>query len=144
MINTVMGLDFGLRKIGIAVGQTITGTASPVAILKNQDGHPGLPQFEKLVRLWRPDAFIIGIPLNMDDSPSPIAVPAEACACWLETFTSLPVYRVDERLTTKAAKSERASLHSLHAKRPANGPVDALAAVLIVEHWLGQTHTTTL
>lgn len=134
--HTLLGVDFGLKKIGLAIGQTITKTASPIGILKAQQGHASSEAVKKIIANWHPDAIVIGIPLNMNDTPSPIAAPAEAFAKWLEAETQLPVFRADERLTTKAARYELAELARANHSKRSSAPVDAYAAVLILEAWL--------
>jgi putative Holliday junction resolvase len=134
--HTLLGVDFGLKKIGLAIGQTVTQTASPIGILKARNGTASANDLKKIINTWRPEAIVIGIPLNMNDSPSPIAAPAEAFAQWLETETQLPVFRADERLTTKAARYELADLSRITHSRHSTAPVDAYAAVLILEAWL--------
>ena len=136
MIRQVLGLDFGLYKTGLAMGQTITKTASPIGILKMRNGCIDPPVFKKILSEWRPDAIVIGIPLKMDGSAFNLSEQAEDCARWLEETTLLPVFRVDERLTTKAARAEYAELQNAGGKKHSNQPVDAYAAVLILESWL--------
>ncbi|MCX7123875.1 MAG: Holliday junction resolvase RuvX [Gammaproteobacteria bacterium] len=133
-IRQILGLDFGLFKTGLAIGQTITRTASPIGILKMRKGQIDLPSFKKIMQDWKPDAMVIGIPVKMDESAFNISHQAEACAKWLEVTTGLPVFRVDERLTTKAARSELLDMKSSGIKQTKT--VDAYAAVLILESWL--------
>ncbi len=139
-IRQILGLDFGLYKTGLAMGQTITKTASPIGILKMRQGKIDPIAFKKILQDWRPDALVIGIPLKMDDSPLDISAQAEACATWLETTTGLPVFRVDERLTTKAARAELAEIHQAAGKKNTHQAVDAYAAVLILESWLHEAN----
>lgn len=138
MIQSVLGLDFGLKKTGLAVGQTLTQTASPLGILRMKQGRFLPFEFEKILDTWKPAALVIGIPLNMDGSPCSVTQAAEDFAQHLEALTQLPVYRVDERLTTKSAKQERAEIAQLHKKKANQNSVDAYAAVLILENWLRQ------
>ncbi len=135
-IKQVLGLDFGLKKTGLAIGQTITQTASPIGILKMNAGIIDIVAFQKILSLWKPDALVIGIPLKMDGSPFELSAKAEACAKWLETTTTLPVFRVDERLSTKAARSELTEIRAATQRKSAVKVVDAYAAVLILESWL--------
>lgn len=133
---SVLGFDFGLKKIGIAVGQSVTGTASPIKIIRADNGDFPQSELKQLLQTWKPQALIVGIPLNMDDSPSKITIAAEAFAQHLEALTQLPVYRVDERLTTRGARYELEDvLNKTKAKRK-DYRLDAFAACLIVEIWL--------
>lgn len=134
--HTLLGVDFGLKRIGLAMGQTVTKTASPIGILNAHQGHASAEDVKKIIDIWRPNAIVIGIPLNMNGSLSPIATPAEAFAQWLESETQLPVFRADERLTTKAARCELAEFARVNHSKRRSAPVDAYAAVLILEAWL--------
>ena len=68
--NVIMGFDYGTRKIGIAVGQLITKTANPIAIISARDGIPDWSEIEKLILEWQPSQLVIGLPLNMDETES--------------------------------------------------------------------------
>ena len=100
----VVAFDFGLRHIGVAVGQFVTRTASPLTTLSANDGKPDWEQVRSIVEEWRPQSFVVGLPLNMDDSESDMSERARAFAGNLERRFELPVHLVDERLTTFEAK----------------------------------------
>lgn len=134
IINTVLGFDFGMRKIGVAIGQSITKTASPLPKLAAQDGIPSWDNIKTLIQTWQPDALIVGLPLNMDGSTQDITFSAKKFARRLESFYQLPVFLMDERLTTKSAQSH----FDKQAHKKAD--LDSLAAVIIVESWLRE-HT---
>lgn len=136
MSFTVLGFDFGLKKMGIAIGQTITRTASPVEIIQVQNGEISVSVLNKLISTWHPQALIVGIPLNMDDTISPLAERAELFAQFLEEQTKLPVYRVDERLSTRGARYEVKEMMERTNTKRKDHRVDAFAACLIVESWL--------
>lgn len=125
--HTLMSFDFGMRKIGVAVGQMITHTANPLAILKAKDGIPDWCHIQKLINIWNIDAIVVGIPLNMDGSEQPITFAARKFANRLQSRFKLPVYTVDERLTTIEAK---------RYKEKQIQQFDSYAATLILEQWL--------
>src|SRR5690606_24221209 len=75
-IQRVLGFDFGTRQIGVAVGQTLTGNARPLKELRARDGIPDWDQIGALLKEWQPDALIVGLPLNMDGSPSEMSARA--------------------------------------------------------------------
>lgn len=129
-IQTVLGFDFGMKKIGVAIGQSITQTASPLQRINALDGIPNWSHIETLINTWAPDALIVGLPLNMDGSPQNITFAAKKFARRLESFYKLPVFLMDERLTTKSALSQ----FDKQAHKKNN--LDSLAAVIIVESWL--------
>ena len=131
---TVLGFDFGLKRIGVAVGNTLTGTATPLAVLPAQDGAPDWAQVEALRREWQPARLLVGLPLNMDDSESELSTRARRFANRLNGRLGLPVELVDERLTSFAARGELLA----GGQRRGRPAVDALAAALIIEGWLGR------
>ncbi len=134
--QTVLGFDFGLRRIGVAVGQTITGTAAPLNTVKAQDGVPDWQTLADLITLWRPHALIVGMPLHIDASEQAITHTANQFAQQLRNRFNLPVHRVDERYTTLAAKQllyEQGGFRKLKKAQ-----IDGWAAKLILESWLKQ------
>ncbi len=141
MITTVLGFDFGLKKMGVAVGQNITETASPVEVISVHDGELPDTILAKLIKTWQPTVIVIGIPLNMDGTVSPIAERAEAFAKSVEARCNIPVYRVDERLSTRNARYELQEMAERLQQKSKAKRMDAFAACLIVEMWLkhGQT-----
>lgn len=122
--NTLLGFDFGMRRIGVAVGQMITRTANPVAVLNARDGVPNWENVQEMIDTWNIDAIVVGIPLNMDGSKQSVTFAAQRFANKLASRFRLPVYTVDERLTT------------VEAKRHQQTELDSYAAKLILEQWL--------
>ncbi len=127
----LLAFDFGLRRIGVAVGQTVTHSASAQATLFAEGGVPDWQQVERLIEHWSPDALVVGLPYNMDGSDQAITLAARGFATCLEKRFHLPVYLVDERLTTKEARSQLAEQGKL-----SGAAVDSYAAKLILEDWL--------
>jgi len=132
----LLGFDYGTKQIGVAVGQMITGQARELCVLKARDGVPDWNQIEALLREWQPDALVVGLPLNMDGSPSEMSARAEKFARRLNGRYNLPVHTHDERLTTYEAKGERLRAGQTDGFRAR--PVDALAAALLLEGWLSE------
>ncbi|MFP8968181.1 Holliday junction resolvase RuvX [Pokkaliibacter sp. CJK22405] len=131
---TVLAFDFGAKRIGLAFGQSLTGTASPAGTISARDGIPDWDELGRIVAHWQPDALVVGIPLNMDGSISEMAHRARKFANRLHVRYGLPCFLADERLTSREAKEiHRARGGSSHYR---SDPVDALAAQLIVESWL--------
>ncbi len=121
----VLAFDFGLRHIGVASGQTVTGTAGPLTTLRANGGRPDWLEVLKLIDTWRPVRLLVGLPLNMDGSESDMATKARQFARILERRSGTITELVDERLTTRAARA-----------RAPNAPAHDLAATLIAETWL--------
>jgi putative holliday junction resolvase len=136
VLRLLLGFDYGTRQIGVAVGQPITGQARELCTLKARDGVPDWTQIEALLREWQPDALVVGLPLNMDGTPSEMSSRAETFARRLHGRFKLPVHTQDERLTTFEAKGQRMrqGQHGGYRERP----VDALAAALLLESWLAE------
>lgn len=132
-IKILLAFDFGMKRIGVAVGQTITKSARPLDTLHAKDGIPNWDAVNKILKKWRPDAIIVGIPLNMDGTEQPISLNAKEFALTLRQRYQLIVYEVDERLTTKDAKERLFQLGGFKALQ--DGQVDRVAAQLILQNW---------
>ena len=128
----LLGFDYGTKQIGVAVGQMITRQARELCNLKAQDGIPRWEQIEALIKEWQPDALVVGLPLNMDGTPSDMCVRAEKFARRLNGRFNLPVHTHDERLTTFEAKGQRLSQGQQRGSYREQ-PVDALAAALLLQ-----------
>lgn len=135
-LRLLLGFDYGSKQIGVAVGQVITGQARELCTLKAQNGIPDWQQVEALIREWQPDALVVGLPLNMDGTPSEMSERAEKFARRLNGRFNLPVHTHDERLTTYEAKGQRLQQGQRGGYR--QRPVDALAAALLLEGWLSE------
>lgn len=135
-LRLLLGFDYGTRQIGVAVGQMITGQARELCVLKAQNGVPDWQQIEALLKEWQPDALVVGLPLNMDGSPSEMSERAEKFAQRLHGRYQLPVHTHDERLTTYEAKGQRLAQGQRGGYR--ERPVDAIAAALLLQGWLEQ------
>jgi putative Holliday junction resolvase len=132
-VLTILAFDFGTKSIGVAVGQTITKSASELAPLKARDGIPAWAVIQKLIEEWRADLLIVGLPLNMDDSEFELSQRARKFANRLQEKFQMPVELVDERLSTIAAKEELANRGKRFDHK--KNPVDSIAARLILETW---------
>lgn len=136
-MDTLLGFDYGPRKIGVAVGQTITGSASPLTTIRSHGERPDWSRIEDLIREWRPKAAVVGLPFNMDDSEAELAPRARRFARQLHGRFGLEVHLVDERLTSLEARRQ---LGRTSASAKAIEAIDAMAAKLILETWLCEQH----
>ncbi|HYP79843.1 MAG TPA: Holliday junction resolvase RuvX [Steroidobacteraceae bacterium] len=138
--RVVVGFDFGLRRIGIAVGDTLTATAAPHDTLPHHADGPDWPAIERMLRLLGPDLLVVGAPYNDDGSPSRIAAQADAFAAQLAARFGLTVERADERFSSTAAHSllreQRATGQRRRAVR--KGDIDSAAAAVLLGSWLEQ------
>jgi putative Holliday junction resolvase len=131
-MGTLLGFDFGPRKIGVAVGQKVTGSASALTTIRSRRDKPDWERIGQLVGEWRPQAAVVGLPFNMDDTEGEVAPGARRFARQLQGRFGLEVHLVDERLTSLEAQRQ---LGRDAASREA---IDAMAAKLILETWLGE------
>lgn len=129
----LIAFDFGTKRIGVAVGQTVTKTARPLDTVQAKDGIPHWDTIEKLIKKWLPDALVVGIPLNMDGSDQRITQQARDFASKLHEKFNLPVHEMDERLTTKDARERLFNEGGYKALQ--DGQVDRVAAQLILQNW---------
>lgn len=128
--TTVLAFDYGARRIGVAVGQTVTGTASPLGVVAVRNRRPDWGAIAKLVGDWGPEALVVGLPVNMDGSPHELEPAVLRFRRQLAGRFRLPVDTVDERLSSfEAARRRRGAPGSEAA-------LDAVAAQVILESWL--------
>ena len=143
--GTVLGFDVGMRRIGVAVGNAMTGGARAVAVVDVRDAGPEWAQVERLLREWRPDGLIIGDPMTLDGGDQPIRVHAQAFARALQARYRLPVVMMDERSSSREAAARFARDRADGRKRRRDAAqLDAVAAAVIVERWLSAPHEGTL
>jgi putative Holliday junction resolvase len=134
---TLFGIDFGTRKIGVAVGQTLTRTATGIAVVAVREREPDWDTLDKLVQQWKPGAFVVGMPFNMDGSDSDMTARARHFAKLLTARYDKPCFEVDERLSTRAARDiSRGNAELIGKRYNDKTKVDALAAQLLLESWL--------
>ncbi|MEH6357769.1 MAG: Holliday junction resolvase RuvX [Pseudomonadales bacterium] len=126
----ILAFDFGTHRIGVAFGQELTGTATPLAIIPARDGVPDWQTIAKLVEEWLPDAFVVGMPLNMDGSEGPITPRARKFGNRLHGRFHRPIHSMDERLSSVEAREK---LHDSSIKNSIG--LDSMAATLILESW---------
>lgn len=123
-----------MKSIGIAVGQSITNTASPLQAIRAQDGIPNWDNLEKTLIEWKPDALLVGLPLNMDGTEQPITTSVKRFVGRLKHKYNLPVFLHDERLSTVDAKAKLFELGGY--KKLSKEKVDSVSACLIYESWV--------
>lgn len=135
-ITTVLGIDYGLKRIGIATGQTITGSASPVTTLEQINGSPNWSEIEQLITQWKPQALIVGMPYYLDGTENDMTKIVGVFCLELEQRFALPVFKINEALTSYEAEemlkiNTKIGKHNKHE-------IDKMAAAIIVQNWLDQ------
>lgn len=134
MNGTYLGFDYGEKYIGVAVGRSETGLAHPLDTVAGHHGEPDWPHITRLVEEWKPQALVVGLPLNMDDTENPLTLKARRFGNRLHGRYNLPVHMVDERLTSNAARAALTEA-GVPAKRH-KAQLDKLAAQTILQAFL--------
>jgi putative Holliday junction resolvase len=133
-----LAFDVGTRKIGVAFGQRITGTAQEVTRLRAHHGAPDWPALDRIVEEWQPQAFVVGMPRSADGREGPVARLARGLGKQLTHRYARPVHYVDEHLTSVEAAHRLAASGASRSRRERSR--DAVAARLILESFLGEHH----
>ena len=128
--DTLLGFDFGTHKIGVATGQQLTGTATPLTILHRVKNKPDWDGIQRLIEEWQPSALVVGLPIGPDEEDTPMTKSARKFARQLHGRFHLPVHMADERLTSREAWSRIGGIAIHDVTR-----IDAMAAKLILETW---------
>lgn len=139
MAHCYLGFDFGLSRIGIAVGQELTATAQALKTLHNINHKPDWQAIETLIREWNPDALVIGVPYHLDGTEQDMTEAARKFGRQLHGRFQLPVFEMDERLSSREAEAEiRRQRAAGQRKKSHKGDVDKIAAQIILQSWLQQ------
>lgn len=133
--DTYLGFDFGNKKIGVAVGQRITATASPLQTLRSNQQQPDWQGISRLIEQWQPAGLVVGISKQLDGSDNPITARMRKFCRQLEGRYHLPVYAQDETLSTFEAKQLLFDDLQVNAAK-LWAVQDQLAAQLILQSWL--------
>lgn len=134
--GTYLAFDYGSKYIGIAVGHGATRLAHALETIRVLRQEPDWRRIQQLIEEWRPNALVVGLPLNMDDSPNPMTTSARKFGEHLRTRYNLPVHWVDERLTSVMARE--ALLEAGVGLRNQRKQVDAIAAQTILQAFLDE------
>ena len=130
---TVLAFDYGTKSIGIAIGQSLTGTGNPIGSIKDVDGIPKWEEIGMLIEEWQPDIVVVGLPLNMDGTEQEMTQRAKKFANRINGRFGVKIATQDERLTTADAKARLFEFGGFKALT--KGQVDAMSAVLIIESY---------
>ena len=131
--RTLIGFDFGKKYIGVAVGQELTGSATPLGSIKAKDGIPNWDNLKQYINEWQPNAVVVGLPLNMDGSEQQLTRDARKFGNRVSSQCNIQVIFQDERLTTADAKERLFAEGGYRNLKKDN--IDALSAVLIIESY---------
>lgn len=137
-VETVMGLDFGVVKMGIALGNTLTQTASPLMQFPMNNGQPDWDKLLGLINEWQVARVVVGLPLNMDGTTSELGSRAKKFARRLNhqlqaAHRGCPVILADERLSSREAKSLAWEYGLIKSEKE---PIDSIASAIMLGSWL--------
>ncbi|RPH62187.1 MAG: Holliday junction resolvase RuvX [Burkholderiales bacterium] len=147
MAETLLGFDFGIRRIGVAVGNTLSDSARALQIVPSEPLAARWAAISALVAEWQPQRLVVGRPRHPDGAPLPVTPLCERFARQLAGRFGLPVELVDENFSSLEARAELAAAHAAGRSRAAdrragaNAPVDAEAAAVILRQYLSSRFT---
>ena len=131
--GTILAFDFGLKRIGVAVGESLLGHANPLTIIRAENNAARFAAIADLIREWQPSRLVVGLPLALDGSEHAMSVRCRRFGNQLQGRFGLPVTLIDERLTSAAADAwMRQAGVSWQARRE---KLDAEAAQLILQDY---------
>ncbi len=139
-VQLVLAFDFGLKRIGIAGGDSLTRGAAPIATVAHHGTGPDWSAIDREISRFGPNLLLVGAPYNDDGSPGSLAAAADAFAQALAERTGLEVARVDERYSSTAAHSRLREQRAAgeRRRRVAKGDIDSAAAAIMLTSWLEQ------
>lgn len=133
----LLGFDFGLARIGVAVANTLTGVATPESVIRAKQGQPDWDAIQRQIKVWRPQVLVVGMPQKLDGSDSAMRQPILAFCKKLETLSGLPVQTANEQLSSREAEQRLKQARQSGRKRKVRKEeIDQLAAAIILENWM--------
>jgi len=144
--RTLLSFDYGLKRIGVAVGQELTGTATALVTIRATDGKPDWDAITKLIKQWNPDELVVGLPLNMDGTFHDLSYKAQRFGNQLHGRYNLRAHFMDERLSSLEAERQMKDTQQTPIKnarkkksnKMQKSDIDKIAAKVILESWLDQ------
>lgn len=127
--QTLLGFDYGEKRTGVAVGQSLTSTATGLTTLHSKQQKIDWPAIEELIKEWQPDALVVGIPVHMDGTEQAMTLAARKFSRQLHGRFQLPVFEAEERLTSVEAEQSLGNNQDKAA-------IDQEAARIILQSWL--------
>lgn len=139
MAETILGFDYGRRRIGVAVGETLTGAARALTtVTVARSGEIPWREIETIVADWQSSRLVVGLPRHLDGREAPLAAAARAFAAELGRRTNVPVSLWNEALSTEAARETLARKRRTGHRRGGRDLLNAEAAREILAGWLGE------
>ena len=138
--NYYFGFDYGTRRIGVAVGNSLLGTARPLGVVQNHNGTPEWNAIKSYLEQWRPTGLVVGLPLTESGEEQALCNHVRGFAKRLDKQFSIPVHFSDERYSSLAAQEEIRKMRQSgqRPRRSKHADIDGVAAALILEQWFSQ------
>ena len=138
MAETILAFDYGLRRIGVAVGQDVTASASPIGVVANGEGGVDHERIRAIISEWHPTRLVVGMPTHADGSPGAMTAAVEVFIDELAQY-ELPISTIDERYSSLEAEQALKNARQQGSRgRISKQDIDAAAAVFIAERYLAQ------
>ena len=134
--RTLLGFDYGTKRIGVAVGQELTATARGLTTLQNSHNEPDWDAISQLIEEWQPSILVVGMPTHMDDQPHILEETVKHFGDQLKQRYNLPVEWIDEKLSSVEAEELLAGSGKTKHRKQDKAEVDKLAAQIILQSWL--------
>jgi len=131
--RTILGFDFGTKRIGIAIGQEVTGTVNPLTTVTAVKHKPDWESISKIIAEWQPDLLVVGLPLHMDGTEQPMTQAARRFSNQLNGRYQIPIALMDERLSSDEAES---ILNERSGSFQDKAQIDMISAQLILQSWM--------
>lgn len=140
--QVILAFDYGTKRIGVASGDTLTRTARALTTIERSSGVLPWPAIDKIFREYQPSQLVVGLPWNMDGTPTLLTDTSRAFAAELKARYDRPVALVDERLSSREAEAQLrdARASGLKKRRNTHADVDMIAARILLEQWLENPH----
>ena len=136
-MTVVISFDFGLKRTGVAVGNTITGSATPECTLQSKDDQPDWDGISKLFKEWQPKQIVVGMPTELDGSESPLKPKIERFCNQIQGRYNIAVDTENEQFTSiEAAQRLKQLRQSGRKQKVSKDEVDKIAAAIILENWM--------
>ena len=142
--RTLLGFDFGTKRIGIAIGQEVTGTVNPLTTVTAIKQKPDWESISKIITEWQPDLLVVGLPLHMDGTEQAMTQAARRFSNQLNGRYQIPIALMDERLSSNEAESilnEQSGFGSTVFRGSLfqdKAQIDMISAQLILQSWMSQ------
>lgn len=136
-MSTVLAFDFGLKRTGVAVGNTLTGSATPECTLTAKDEQPNWEGISQLIIDWKPSQIVVGLPIELDGTENPLKKRVERFCNQLNGRYNLPIDQENEQFTSiEAAERLKLLRQSGRKQKVKKEEVDKIAASIILEGWM--------